>query len=132
MPEPFLLSGTELILIAEVPKAGDRWNQVHLNEVVIRRFFRLREDRRVTLEGVTREGRIFMLGVAPDCRGQGIGRRLLLAGLAHLKSKGLPVAVLTVDSDNESACALYRALGFQLRTSSLWYEKEIAQDTEAS
>ena len=79
-----------------------------------------------------REGRIYMLGTDPDYRARGMGRKLLLAGLAHLRSKGVRVVVLTVDSENESACALYRSLGFQLRTGSLWYEKEIAQDTEAS
>jgi mycothiol synthase len=78
-----------------------------------------------------REGSIFMLGVAPDCQGKGTGRRLLLAGLSHLKSKGLRVAVLTVDSQNRTACALYQSVGFKLRASSLWYEKAVAQDTGA-
>ncbi len=72
-----------------------------------------------------RRGRIFMLGVEPDYRGKGVGKRVLLAGLAHLKSKGLRVAELTVDSENETACALYRSVGFEIQTSSLWYEKEI-------
>ena len=75
------------------------------------------------------EGRISMLGVAPDCRSKGTGRRLLLAGLSHLKSKGLKVAVLTVDSENKEACALYRSAGFKLRASSLWYEKAVNQVT---
>jgi mycothiol synthase len=72
-----------------------------------------------------REGRIFMLGVDPDYRGRGIGRRLLLAGLAYLKSKGSRVAVLAVDSENKEAGALYQSAGFELRTSSLWYEKVV-------
>ena len=33
--------GSELVLVAQVPKAGDRWHQVHLNAEVVRRFFRL-------------------------------------------------------------------------------------------
>ena len=70
-----------------------------------------------------RQGRIFMVGVDPDFRGKGIGRKVLLAGLAHLKSKGVPVAELTVDSENTTACALYWSLGFQVQASSLWYEK---------
>ena len=76
-----------------------------------------------------RKGRVFMLGVEPDYRGKGVGKRVLLAGLAQLKSKGLGVAELTVDSENEAACALYRSAGFEVRTSSLWYEKAIAQCT---
>ena len=66
-----------------------------------------------------------MLGVDPDYRGKEIGKRVLLAGLARLKSKSLPVAELTVDSENKAACALYKSIGFKVRTSSLWYEKVI-------
>ena len=72
-----------------------------------------------------RKGRIFMLGADPDYRGKGVGKRVLLAGLAHLKNKNLPVAELTVDSENKAAGALYRSVGFAVRTSSLWYEKVI-------
>ena len=72
-----------------------------------------------------RRGRIFMLGVDPDYQGRGVGRRALLAGLARLKSKGVQVTELTVDSENEVACALYRSVGFEVRTGSLWYEKAI-------
>jgi len=81
----------------------------------------------ITCEGEAgigkRKGRIFMLGVDPGYRGRGLGKRVLLAGLAQLKSKGLRVAELTVDSENKAACALYRSVGFEVRTSSLWYEK---------
>jgi ribosomal protein S18 acetylase RimI-like enzyme len=48
---------------------------------------------------------------------------VLLAGLAYLKSKGLQAAELIVDSENKAACALYRSVGFEVQTSSLWYEK---------
>ena len=72
-----------------------------------------------------RKGRIFMLGVDPDYRGKEIGKRVLLAGLARLKSKSLQVAELSVDSENKVACALYKSIGFRVRTSSFWYEKVI-------
>jgi len=75
--------------------------------------------------GGERKGRIFMIGTDPDYRGRGAGRKVLLAGLAHLRNKGLQVAELTVDSENQEACALYWSVGFEIRTSSLWYEKEI-------
>ena len=75
--------------------------------------------------GGKRKGRFSMLGVEPACRRGGVGRRLLLAGLAYLKSKGMQVVELTVDSENEAAYALHRSVGFQVRTSSLWYEKVI-------
>jgi mycothiol synthase len=79
-----------------------------------------------------KEGQIFMLGVDPAYRGMSIGRKLLLAGLFHLQSKGVEVGVLTVDCENETAYELYRSVNFKLRSSNLWYEKDVTQDTEAS
>lgn len=78
-------------------------------------------------EGVpsARKGRILMLGVDPDHRGRGVGKKLMLAGLARLKSRGLKIAQVTVDSENKAACALYRSLGFQVQTTTFWYEKVI-------
>jgi mycothiol synthase len=67
-----------------------------------------------------------MLGVDPDHRGKGIAKRVLLAGLAHLKNRGSQVIELTVDSENEAACALYQSTGFKVGTSSLWYEKIVS------
>ncbi len=72
-----------------------------------------------------KKGRIFMLGVDPGYRGRGVGKRVLLAGLVHLKDKGICVVELTVDSGNEVALALYLLVGFEVRASSLWYEKVI-------
>jgi len=72
-----------------------------------------------------RKGRILMLGVAPDCRGKGIGKKLVLAGLARLRNRGLKVAELTVDSQNKVACALYKSIGFKVRANSFWYGKVI-------
>ncbi len=81
-------------------------------------------DKSSTSDG-ERKGRILMLGADPDYRGKWIGKRVLLAGLAHIKSKGLGVAELTVDSENKVAYGLYRLIGFELRTRNFWYEKVI-------
>jgi mycothiol synthase len=75
-------------------------------------------------EGENR-GRISMLGVDPEYRGKGIGRELVLAGLTNLKSRGLKVARLTVDSTNLAAKSLYRSIGFRKSDASLWYEKTL-------
>jgi mycothiol synthase len=72
-----------------------------------------------------RKGRIYMIGTDPDYRGKGVGRRVLLAGLAHLRNRGIQVAELTVDSENKVAYALYQSIGFKVWTSSLWYEKVV-------
>ena len=70
-------------------------------------------------------GRIFMLGVLPGHRGKGIGRKLLNAGISHLKRKGRHIIDITVDSHNASAMALYRSFGFQVREQTIWYERVI-------
>jgi hypothetical protein len=53
-----LLTGTEPILVAQVPKAGDRWEQVHFNMDVGRRFFRVEEgeEKTVSIERVSATG----------------------------------------------------------------------------
>ncbi len=50
--------GSELVLVAQVPKAGDRWHQVHLNAEVVRRFFRLAlgVTEKAEFERVARDG----------------------------------------------------------------------------
>ena len=82
-------------------------------------------------ERSTDRGRVLMLGVDPDYRGRGAGKQALLAGLARLRSKGLRVAQLTVDSENKAACGLYGSLGFTVEAHTLWYERPVNQDTEA-
>jgi len=53
-----LLTGTEPVLVAQVPKAGRRWGQVHFNMDVGRRFFRVEEgeQKSVRLERVGFDG----------------------------------------------------------------------------
>ena len=54
-----LLTGTEPVLVAQVPKAGGRWAQVHFNMDVGRRFFRVEEgeEKSVELERVDLSGK---------------------------------------------------------------------------
>jgi hypothetical protein len=54
-----LLTGTEPVLVAQVPKAGNRWEQVHFNMDVGRRFFRVEEgeEKTVALERVDASGK---------------------------------------------------------------------------
>jgi ribosomal protein S18 acetylase RimI-like enzyme len=50
--------------------------------------------------------------VAPEVAGQGVGRALLAALLAHARSAGLGSLVLTVTEGNAQAQRLYRSAGF--------------------
>lgn len=87
------------------------------------------EDKEATSAAI--KGRIFMLGVDPDYRSKAMGKKALLAGLAHLKNHDVTVAEITVDSENKVARALYQKIGFKIITSSLWYEKQVNQVTGA-
>jgi ribosomal protein S18 acetylase RimI-like enzyme len=51
--------------------------------------------------------------VAPAITGQGVGRALLQALLAHARSQGVESLVLTVTEGNAQACRLYEGLGFR-------------------
>lgn len=59
-------------------------------------------------------GEIFVVAAHPDLHGQGLGRALTVAGLAHLAAKGLRVGMLYVDAGNRPAVRLYDDLGFRL------------------
>jgi len=61
------------------------------------------------------KGRIWGVYVRAYCRGQGIGRALLLALLEKIKTlPGLEQVSLTVSSRQVAAKTLYRSLGFEL------------------
>jgi mycothiol synthase len=57
-------------------------------------------------------GEVYVIGVAPEFRGTGLGRALLIAGLRDLAARGLAQAMLYVEADNTSAIALYTSVGF--------------------
>jgi mycothiol synthase len=57
-------------------------------------------------------GEIYVVAVAPEFAGQGLGRQLTLAGLDHLASTGMKEAMLYVDASNARAVGMYVALGF--------------------
>jgi len=68
---------------------------------------------RYPLAKARHKGRIWGVYVRESCRGQGIGRALLVALLERIRTcRGVEQVFLTVVSGQEAASALYRSLGF--------------------
>lgn len=57
-------------------------------------------------------GEVYVVGVDPQAQGRGLGRLLTLAGLHHLRDRGLPAVLLYVEGDNTAALNTYTKLGF--------------------
>ncbi|KAB8167011.1 mycothiol synthase [Streptomyces sp. 3MP-14] len=72
-----------------------------------------------------RLGEVYVVGVAPEAQGLGLGRALTTVGLRHLaEERGLPTAMLYVDADNGAAVRVYESLGFRTHETDLMYRTE--------
>jgi mycothiol synthase len=72
-----------------------------------------------------KQGEIHMLGVDPDFRKQSLGSKVLAAGLAYLKHKGVGIVELMADGKMPAALALYDSAGFEKYLGVEWYEKRL-------
>lgn len=71
------------------------------------------------------EGRTEPVIVRADCRGIGLGRAIVLAGLGALQDRGIELATLTTESDNLVAHRLYESLGYRLLYTACWYRRAV-------
>jgi mycothiol synthase len=104
-PAGFLLAEENGALI------GFHWTKIHGDDRQAdpRRIHGSRGDHDHGHEPI---GEVYVVGVRPDQQGRGLGRALTVAGLKHLRDRGLGTAMLYVESDNEPARTVYRGLGF--------------------
>jgi ribosomal protein S18 acetylase RimI-like enzyme len=86
---------------------------------------------RDTFEKLRHKGYVWGMYVAPEQHGQGIGKRLLEAAIAHAREmSGLEQLRLMVGEANTSARALYESVGFrafgleprELKTGGTYYD----------
>lgn len=76
---------------------------------------------------VTRRGwtsRIAAMGLAPEARGQGLGRRLLSEAVEEARERGDRAVLLEVIEQNTPAVRLYTSFGFQAVRRLYGYRKE--------
>ncbi|WP_049563893.1 mycothiol synthase [Streptomyces sp. SBT349] len=70
-------------------------------------------------------GEVYVVGVAPEAQGLGLGRALTTVGLRHLAADpALDTAMLYVDADNAPAVRVYESLGFRTFEADLMYRTE--------
>jgi putative acetyltransferase len=101
----------------EVAEGDDR-------ETILRFLQRNPELSRVALRGEElvgavlcghdgRRGLLYHLAVRPDCRGQGVGRKLVAECLTGLRAAGIRRALILVAADNVDGRAFWLARGFE-------------------
>lgn len=68
-------------------------------------------------------GEVYVVGVDPAAQGRRLGAVLTLAGLHHLRARGLDEVMLYVESDNAPAVRVYSGLGFAHTSTDVMYRR---------
>lgn len=106
-PAGFLLAVRE----ADAALLGFHWTKVHLDQPVP-------------------IGEVYVLGVDPAAHGLGLGTALTLAGLHHLRQRGLDQVMLYVDESNQAAVKLYTKLGFAPWSVDVTYARTVGESAQ--
>ena len=67
-------------------------------------------------------GGIYGLGVLPEYRGKGLGRKILLMAIEYLKEEKADEIMLQVETENSNALNLYKSCGFEETSVMDYYE----------
>jgi ribosomal protein S18 acetylase RimI-like enzyme len=73
----------------------------------------------------TRSGEFEPVGTAPRYQGHGLGRAVMAEGLRRLALAGATTAIVTAESDNPPAVALYRSAGFEVVGTRASWERDL-------
>lgn len=74
------------------------------------------------------KGQIGLFGIAPDARGQGLGKQVLEGSLQWFAAHGVKEVSVVTQGRNCTAQRLYQRSGFLTRTVQLWYHRWFSPD----
>jgi ribosomal protein S18 acetylase RimI-like enzyme len=74
-----------------------------------------------------KEGYTDPIATHPDFQRRGLAKALLLTGLHKLKQRGMDIAVLGTSSENIAMQRTAQAVGFHVRSTTLWFSKPVAK-----
>jgi ribosomal-protein-alanine N-acetyltransferase len=77
---------------------------------------------------VVDEAHIATIAVHPEFRGRGLGKRLLAVILEDSRRQGMATATLEVRAGNQTAQAMYRDFGFEVKGLRKGYYKDNQED----
>jgi ribosomal-protein-alanine N-acetyltransferase len=113
--EPRPLEARDLDAVAALEREifGDPWSRRSFEEMLALRHVRGRFAGYAVCSAAGDEGEILNLAVAPRQRRRGLGKVLLGACLAWLRTEGVSTVHLEVRRSNVAAIAMYVAAGFE-------------------
>jgi mycothiol synthase len=75
-----------------------------------------------------RTGLFEPVGTHPDFQRQGLGKAVVLTGLAQMRARGMANAIVVAESDNPAAQGLYQSAGFELENRLYTYTKKLRSE----